>query len=192
MADFEAAIPVLMDHEGGIGDVGDGEGITAFGWTLATCRKLGIAQPATKEEAEELFRTYFWLPIYDKINSQSVATKVFDDAVNQGPGTAHKMLQQALCSIGAIVVVDGKFGPATLSAVNMVPEAMLLPWMRLHQYISYDLYIKADLAAREKFRAGLAARAAWPDPDGSIAIGLLKCTYRPEPIGGNSGKITNS
>jgi len=192
MATFAAAIPVLMEHEGGVGNVGDGEGITAFGWTLATCRKLGIAQPATIAEAEEMYQLYFWLPIYDKIVSQSVATKVFDDAVNQGPGVAHKMLQQALCSIGAIVVVDGKFGPATLSAVNMVPEAMLLPWMRLHQYIGYDLYINADPAEREKFRPGLAARAAWPDPEKAIAPTLLNCTYRPEPIGGNSGKITNT
>lgn len=192
MAAFEAAIPVVMEHEGGIANVGDDEGITAFGWTLATCRALGVAQPTNPMEAEELYRTHFWLPRYSQIQSQSVATKLFDDAVNQGPGTAHKMLQQALCSIGSIVVIDGRFGPATLAAVNAVPEAMLLPWMRLHQYISYVAYIEADPTAREKFRAGLARRAAWPDEDKAIAPTLLNCTYWPEPIGGNSGKITNT
>jgi lysozyme family protein len=172
--------------------VGDGEGLTAFGWTLKTCRAFGVKQPTNREEAEALYHLLFWLPLYDKIESQSVATKVFDDAVNQGPAAAHRMLQQALCLIGSIVVVDGKFGPATLAAANAVPEEMLLPWMRLHQYISYDLYVNADHVTRERLRGGLAKRAAWPDPDGSIAAALLNCTYRPEPIGGNSGKITHT
>jgi lysozyme family protein len=192
MATFEAAIPVLMEHEGGIANVSDGEGITAFGWTLRTCRALGIQQPKTKEEAEALFHTHFWLPVYEKIASQAVATKIFDDAVNQGPMTAHKLLQVSLHSIGAVVKIDGIFGPATLTAVNAVPEELLLPWMRLHQYISYDLYIHANQDEREKYRGGLSRRAAWPDPDKAIAPTLLNCTYRPEPIGGNSGKITNT
>lgn len=179
MATFQAAIPVLMGHEGGVADVGDGEGITAFGWTLATCRKLGVKPPTTQAEAEALFETYFWSPFYGKLNSQIIATKVFDDAVNQGPGVSVKTLQQALCAVGSIVTVDGTIGSATVAAANAVPDNLLLPWFRLHQYITYDLYINANPAQREKFRDGLAKRAAWPDPDGSIAASLLNCTYRP-------------
>jgi lysozyme family protein len=182
MATFEAAIPVVLEHEGGIADIGDGEGVTAFGWTQATCKALGIEQPKTKEEATELYRQHFWMPIYDRIASQNVATKVFDDAVNQGHGAAHRMLQRALCATGSIVVVDGIFGPATLAATNMVPEEMLLPWMRKFQYSSYCNYIDAKPKERTKLERGLARRAAWPDENGVFAMQLLNGMY-PLPTG---------
>lgn len=192
MAAFEAAIPVLMEHEGGIADIGDGEGITAFGWTLATCRALGVQQPKTPMEAEDLYREHFWMPVYDKIASQNVATKVFDDAVNQGHGAAHKMLQRALCEVGCTVIVDGVIGPATLTAVNAVPEAMLLPYMRRLQYRTYDAWVKRMPSKRERLRGGLANRAAWPDPGKSIKVALLDGTYQPQPPGGNNAPTTST
>jgi lysozyme family protein len=191
MASFYVAVSTLLDHEGGIANIGDGEGVTAFGWTEATAKAFGVEMPKTAAEASTLYEEHFWLPIYEQIASQSVATKVFDDAVNQGHPTAHKMLQKALCAIGSIVEVDGAFGPATLAATNMTPEALLLPWMRHYQYASYCRWVDAKPEQREKFRLGLARRAAWPDQNDEIAEQLLSGKYSYD-MGVQRGTIAKS
>ena len=169
MATFDEAIPVVMEHEGVYSNLrGDPGGETMFGWSSAECARLGIPQPHTAAEAIVLYRRYFWNLLYEGIESQTVATKLFDDGVNQGTGEAVTNLQEALCRVGSIVRVDGEFGPNTLRAVNLVTESMLLPWMRIKQFLSYERWIQAD-STREYLRKGLASRAAWPDPDGSIA-----------------------
>jgi hypothetical protein len=74
--------------------------------------------------------------------------------------------------------VDGFFGPVTLATANAAPTTLVLGWMRLVQYQSYDRWIKAN-PVREAQRKGLARRAAWPDQDYSIADQLLAGTYQP-------------
>jgi lysozyme family protein len=179
MADFDQAIPIILEHEGGTVTLPDGAGLTCFGWTEKTCSALGISMPTTVDEASVLYQRHFWKPLYDQIISQTVATKFFDDAVNQGPHAATENLQKALNAVGSIVTVDGGFGQATLNATNMVPDTLLLPWMRKTQYDSYDEWINANRSARESLRHGLANRAAWPDPDGTIATALMAGTYGP-------------
>lgn len=179
MANFDQAIPIILEHEGGSVTLPDGAGLTCFGWTEKTCSELGISMPTTAEEASVLYQRHFWKSIYGKISSQTVATKFFDDAVNQGPRTATENLQTALNAVGSIVVVDGDFGQATLNATNMVPDTLLLPWMRKIQYDTYSVWIDEDRPARESLRHGLANRAAWPDPDGTIATALMAGTYGP-------------
>lgn len=178
MADFETAVEVVLEHEGGIGNLhGDPGGLTCFGWSATLCQSLGIAQPRTVDEARPLYGKYFWPALYNRIGSQNVATKIMDSCVNEGEPTAIKHLQRALCSAGSIVATDGAFGTATLTAINLTPESLLLPWMRLIQYESYDKWIKQD-PEREALRKGLARRAAWPDPDGTITTALLTGTYQ--------------
>ena len=177
MADFEKAVEVVLEHEGGIGNLrGDPGGRTCFGWSATECERLGIAQPQTTEEARALYGQYFWHLLYNQITSQNVATKIMDSCVNQGEPAAINHLQQALRSAGSIVTIDGAFGPASLTAINLTPENLLLPQMRMIQYASYDRWIAKD-PDREAMRKDLARRAAWPDPDGSIAQALLAGTY---------------
>jgi hypothetical protein len=76
------------------------------------------------------------------------------------------------------VEVDGLFGPGTLAAVNQAISTLVLEWMRLIQYQSYDRWIKAD-AVREAQREGLARRAAWPNQNDVIAKQLMAGTYQP-------------
>lgn len=177
MADFETAIAVVLEHEGGVGNLrGDPGGETCFGWSSAECERWGIPLPRTPQEATTLYELHFWNPLYEQILSQTVATKIMDDCVNQGPEAGTHNLQAALCAAGSIVERDGIFGPATLTATNLVPEKLLLPWMRLIQYQSYEKWIGSD-PEREKLRKGMANRAAWPDPDGRIAPALMAGTY---------------
>ena len=80
MAEFEPAVEVVLEHEGGVGKLdGDTGGLTAFGWSAPMCQKLGVASPKTADAAKALYLKYFWKPLYDKILSQNVATKVLDD-----------------------------------------------------------------------------------------------------------------
>jgi hypothetical protein len=138
---------------------------------------MGIPLPKTEAEAVALYQKYFWQPLYDSIPSQTIANKLFDDEVNQGEGTGIRHLQRALCSAGCIVRQDGVFGPATLRAISLIPEGLLLPWMRSIQYESY-LDWATGIPKRLALLAGLANRAAWPD-DGGIAKELLAGTYLP-------------
>jgi lysozyme family protein len=180
MADFDVAVEVVLEHEGGKGTLpGDPGGPTAFGWSQAACEAWGIAQPATAAEAAALYQKYFWNPLYNQIASQEVGTKILDDCVNQGTPEGSKHLQEALVRCGRMVAVDGIFGPATLTAVNQAPEELLLGYFRLIQYQSYAAWI-AENPAREALRVGLARRAAWPDDaEGTIAAALLAGTYQP-------------
>jgi len=179
MADFNVAIKVVLAHEGGVGTLkGDPGGKTKFGWSTATCKLLKIAQPNTAEQAIALYLKYFWNPLYSQILNQDVATKLLDDGVNQGTQTGVEHLQAALIHAGHSVEVDGLFGSATQAAVNQAVSTIVLEWMRLIQYQSYDRWIKAD-SVREAQREGLARRAAWPDQNDVIAKQLLAGTYQP-------------
>ena len=180
MTDFEKAIAVVLEHEGGVGTLkGDPGGKTCFGWSAAACQLWGIAQPQNVEEAKALYLKYFWNPLYSQIADQDLGTKVLDDCVNQGTESGIEHLQMALVHAGQPVKVDGVFGPATLAAANQASGDLVLGWMRLVQYQSYGRWIKAD-PAREVERKGLARRAAWPDQDDQIAKQLMIGNYQPE------------
>jgi lysozyme family protein len=71
------------------------------------------------EFAEKLFERDYWAPLkLGSVISQDVANKIYDIAVNQGVGTAAKMIQEV-----AGVRVDGQIGPVTLLALNQTdPE----------------------------------------------------------------------
>ena len=183
MADFDTAILVVLAHEGVHSNLrGDPGGETSYGWSTTECNRLGIPLPSSQQEAIVLYRKYFWNDLYTMIPSQTVATKILDDCVNQGNHFGVLNLQTALCMVGSVVKVDGVFGPATLRATSLVPEAMLLMWMRAKQFQSYCAWIAAD-PTRAVLKHGMAARAAWPDPDGHIAEALLKGNYLPMPGG---------
>jgi lysozyme family protein len=175
MATFEAALPVIHEHEGGKGKLpGDPGGETNFGVSSALCKSIGKPLPQTREEADEIFREVFWSPLFNKIVNQTFATKLVDDCINQGIDEAVTILQESMCSVGSIVAVDGKFGTATLTGLNYIPETKLLnPW-RQRQYRSYSDWIGKNPAEREGLRFGLARRAAWPSQDDSIAQLLIK------------------
>jgi lysozyme family protein len=178
MSDFNLAVAVVMKHEGyEVDDPEDPGGLTVYGFSTAFCKSAGISLPESPEEAIALYRRFFWRPEYAQIESQNVATKVFDDAVNQGEGVAVRMLQRALFSCGNDLNVDGVIGPATVAACNKTPEDLLLPYMRRMQATSYLIWISKAPMARSKNRKGLLTRAAWPDPDGTIAIALNQGTY---------------
>jgi lysozyme family protein len=160
MADFAKALAYTLRHEGGWSDdPADPGGATNFGITLKTAQRYGIR---TKEELRamglervaEIYEAGYWL--FGGVEDQRVATKLFDMAVNMGPGTAIRLLQRALFPPGG--PVDGRWGPGTLSATNGLGAETLLPRL-CHQSAERYKDIAARRPASAKFLKGWLRRA---------------------------------
>ena len=107
----------------------DSGGKTRFGISAKSYPDVDI-ENLTLEGAEDIYHRDFWLPMFDDIQSQAVANKVFDMGVNMGVRVAVKLCQKALNDCGEVIVIDGRFGPTTLNAVNRQDERDLLPELR--------------------------------------------------------------
>lgn len=135
---FRRAVEVVLQHEGGyVNDPRDPGGETKFGISKRQYPELDIAGLTREQAAEIYYRDFYAKYGYARINDEAVATKVFDMAVNMGPTTAHRLLQEALVFVGYPVEIDGIIGPQTIGAANKAdPERLLrvLRWLAAHRY----------------------------------------------------------
>jgi lysozyme family protein len=174
MARFEDAIPTILAHEGGIVDhPADPGGLTNRGITWATWQRVKGPDATragllalTEDEATAIYRAEYWLPIYELLDSQNVATKVFDVAVNAGHRQAHRLLQESVSALGYRVAKDGLLGPNTLAAANSCDPAELVAEICEAQAAFYRgiTNINPGMAA---FLPGWLERAKWPFLDAS-------------------------
>ena len=129
----------IVHREGGfVDDPDDPGGVTNFGVTLKTLRRLGLdlnsdasvdladLKALTKDQAADIFkRHYFEAPGISAL-PQILHATVFDMYVNAG-GNAVRILQSLLNQMGYEVSVDGVIGPQTLAAAHAAcqidPEA---------------------------------------------------------------------
>lgn len=125
MADFKLALPYVLRHEGGWSDDPlDPGGATMHGITLRTAMRHGIMtkealRAITPAQEAAIYREDYWR--FDGIESQRVATKLFDMAVNMGLKTAVKLLQR-----GLEIQADGIIGRQTELEVNhRLPDEVL-------------------------------------------------------------------
>lgn len=109
-----SVIDRILEHEGGIADVGDGKGITRFGQTPQWLDDNGFVPPANAADAAANYEA--WLlktGLAAVIEADPLAGYfVADFAVHSGVGAAVKSLQRALG-----VTADGSIGPVTLAAL---------------------------------------------------------------------------
>ena len=90
----------------------------------------------------DFYKQEFWNKWYSQLISDDLACRVLDTAVNNGPGTAVKLLQLALNSIGTPTLnVDGEWGPATLAAANYADPKSLLTAFRLARVNHYQAIV---------------------------------------------------
>lgn len=130
MADFEKALPPVLEAEGGYTcDPDDPGGATNWGIThedVAWFRGVPEVPPIEVknlklEEAKSIYRKKYWDPLnLSRINSDLSASLIFDQAVNRGVGTVGKQVQRVLNAVGFILPVDGIFGNNTIDALNKV------------------------------------------------------------------------
>jgi len=136
-ADFNAAVAVVLKHEGGyLEDHTTGE-ISKFGITAEFLRSIGLPhdrdaiRSLTREQAIAIYREHWWEKYgFERIQEQRVANKLFDLAVNLGPQRATRLLQQALNHCGAQLTVDGLLGERTIAAANKAPVECVLGHLR--------------------------------------------------------------
>ena len=140
MSTFELAIPTVLRHEGRFVDnPADPGGATNFGislrWLAAnnllsvlereegdiTQSALNAVKSMTQEDAEVFYRIQWWDQYgYGRVIGQSIATKIFDTAVNLGARPAHRIAQKA-----AGVVADGVLGSESIAALNAAQASLL-------------------------------------------------------------------
>lgn len=151
VSDFETAIAWVLPHEGGLTDnAADPGGITNFGISLHFavqqysidhnmlfdvdgngCIDGNDIRNLTKEEAEQIYRTYWWDKYgYGRVDNQDIASKILDMAINMGSSQAHKIVQRACDAEGGPCDVDGVFGPGTVGCVNRLANGDLLNAIR--------------------------------------------------------------
>ncbi len=133
---FRDALAHIFDVEGDYTeDPYDPGGPTNLGITLAvyarykgvkvTADTVGILkrelEALTRDVARKIYRDKYWFASHAPDLPRAIALMHFDAAVNQGVGTAARMLQQAVD-----VAIDGEIGPITRRRVWQADRAALL------------------------------------------------------------------
>jgi lysozyme family protein len=110
---FERAIPILLEEEGGLADnPKDPGGLTKYGISQRSYPNVDI-RALTPESAAAIYERDFWPACGADRLPWPLCMFVFDHAVNAGSSAAIKCLQRA-----AHVKADGKLGPLTIGAVE--------------------------------------------------------------------------
>ena len=140
-ADIKPALKATFAHEGGYqsmrGDHGNWTG-GAIGKGELKGTKYGIAASSypkediknlTIDRAAFIYKNDFWgASRCDEWKSQIIANVYFGWAVNQGQGTAARILQRAINYAGyprPPIIVDGVIGRGTVARLNEVDQSLL-------------------------------------------------------------------
>lgn len=123
---FSACLAFTLLQEGGWSDdPRDPGGPTNQGITLATLRgELGQdaaiddLRNMTNELRDHIYLARYWWPILGQVLPIGLDLLVFDEAVNTGVKESSVILQMALNSLGAELLVDGAIGQHTKDALK--------------------------------------------------------------------------
>lgn len=158
---FQQAILVVLRHEGGyVFDKDDAGGETKYGISKRAYPALDIKN-LTIDQATQIYYKDWWLHFgYSGITDPTLATKVFDTAVNLGASRANKIVQRCLNVNGFPTMVDdGDLGPVTIKAINSCNATTILSAFRQAQANYYQAVVVAH-PEDQKFLSGWLSRAA--------------------------------
>lgn len=141
MADFNLAIPILLQEEGGskfTNDPSDSGGATRWGIILAELVEHGCdfdgdgdvdaddVRVMTQEQAEGIYLANYWnANRLSELNNQAIAMKAFSMIVNAGANGA-KIVQRGAIKLGAAIEDDGQCGRRTIEALNSFEASQLM------------------------------------------------------------------
>lgn len=142
---FAAAVDFTLAQEGLFSDhPADNGSLTMRGVTIATYkeyrRRIKDTRPVdraamlaiTVDEAKRVAKLLYWDTNFDELKSQPVAVCLFDWCWGHGPHGAKQMAQACANTLGASLIIDGIFGPATVAAVNRIdPKTYVLAYAEL-------------------------------------------------------------
>ena len=151
MANFDLAIPKLLEKEGGskiVNIPGDLGGLTKYGISRRSYPALDI-ENLTQLQAGQIYQRDYWsLCGAQEIQSQPVAELVFESAVNMGVSTTIKLVQASLD-----LEVDGICGPKTIAAINAYNASAFIALFKLALVARYTHICNKD-PSQVKFLLG--------------------------------------
>lgn len=161
-ADFLAALPYLLNHEGGyVNNPADKGGETYAGITASTAQGAGYTgtmNPIPAATVASIYLNNFWNPAgLDGAVNQAIGTALLDGAAD-GLGHLAQVAQNALTALGVANDGDGQWGPNTLAAVNSVDPDTFLAALS-DAWIAWYQNIVANNASQQQFLAGWTNRA---------------------------------
>ena len=135
---FDVIIDITLHHEGGyVHGPKDLGGETNYGIAKRFYPEVDIKN-LTKEEAKDIYRRDYWDRNKVEELPENLRHIFFDMCVNQGRGTAVKILQRACNAKGADLAIDGGMGPKTEETIKTYkPSLDRVRCYRLKHY--YDL-----------------------------------------------------
>lgn len=179
---FDAAVAIVLAHEGGYQAMPDDPGNwtegrigagalkgTKYGISAAQYPALDIAA-LTAADATAIYRRDYWDRWGFAELPPAIAVKLFDAAVNLGSEKAVRALQRALRAAGysgaaggagagkPLLADDGKLGAATIAAAASLAPELVLPALREALAGQYRLIAERD-PAQARFLAGWLSRA---------------------------------
>lgn len=117
-----------------------------------------IPQSQRGPAVQSFYQAEFWNQWYAQLASDEVAKRVFDMAVNAGPGTAVELLQRAVNDVAPPLAVDGAWGPNTVAAVNACASTALVAAFQQRRVEYYEAIV-ARKPADSIYLDGWKARA---------------------------------
>lgn len=166
MADFNLALPKILDHEGKyVNDSDDPGGETYIGvarkihskwngWTIIDMLKRQSGFPSNldkdaelQQEVVDFYRINFWDRINgDQIENQFVAESILDFSVNAGMGTSSSLAQ-----IVVGVKCDGVIGKDSIAAINSFDVDHFLAAFTVAKIARYVNIVKKRPTSRKYF-----------------------------------------
>lgn len=156
---FNAAMAIVLDHEGGfVDDPDDAGGATKYGISQRQYPDLDIAG-LTVEKAKAIYFSDFWIRYrINQLPGVLTPCKVMDTAVLAGPVTAIKLLQRVLAALAPPCEEDGVIGPQTVNACRAADVTRILEAYRAALVAHYEAIVAAN-PQDAKFLKGWTARA---------------------------------
>jgi hypothetical protein len=157
MADFVTAYNWMLDNEDRgrqykmVPDAPPGafaiSGINSFAYPSQFAAINVIPQAQRGPVVQNFYQLQFWNQWFQQLLSDDVAKRVFDSAVNMGPGTAVKVLQTAVNQIVTTpIAVDGGWGPNTLASANSCVPLALVAQFQQARLAHYQAIVAANPA----------------------------------------------
>jgi lysozyme family protein len=152
MSQFAPALDYLLDWEdsqrayAAVPDVGGYAiaGINSASWPQQYVQIASLPQAQRGPAVANFYQRYFWISLIAvELDSQDIANRLMDQAVNGGQVSGVKLLQKAANQCGAVLVQDGAMGSRTIAAVNTIDPAQLLTAYRAARVANYRAIVEA-------------------------------------------------
>ena len=146
MKNFERCIEIILAEEGGlVENPKDPGGLTKYGISARAYPHINI-RGLTRDDAKAIYKRDYWTPIKGDDLPDGLDLLLLDCAVNQGTGTAIKLLQEAVKE-----KTDGVLGVLTMDAAKRNPSRAIAEFCALRAW-RYEINRNEETFGKGWFR----------------------------------------